>query len=289
MISTIWAYRLALNWYIVVCYWIFALLCLVMRIRFTWFGRLCSYSKSQCLYGKSNGDKLSAACSISRRTAFKAFYFIGIISTLFFIGVSNRSQLRTGSLIYEGMGSVPVALLCYLFHVSRRFYECGFVHKFSNSRLSLFAFLAGASFYVFVPLTYSTCDSVTFGDLTIDWTRNWVCAQLILFGLASVCQSVLHADLASLRHGTHEKKSPNYTAPPFQTALFPHYSMEIGVYILLSSFASDVETIRIFSLPAFFTIANLSVTASEQRKSYVFTSSRRRIELPKYNILPWIF
>lgn len=245
------------------CYWLCGAFALVLRV-------FSVRMKSIAAYGKLS--KLSQGGLCSRGTAFTAFYIIGL------------GMCAAITLCFQ---SVPFSVLgLYTIHVTRRLLESLFVHKWSSSeRMRWYTALAGTSFYVVTPLSLALSYNTT---LRLSTLRLCVC--VVLFLTANVLQYKVHKSLAALRPDTvTESGRRYYFCPPFRYILFPHYSLEVVLYSSLA-LMSPLEP-----LPwciTLWTLCNLGITASEQRKWYernLLTHAGDEVRLPKWNLVPFVF
>eukprot|EP00760_Papus_ankaliazontas_P024533 PhM_4_TR2382/c0_g2_i1/m.10456/K12345/SRD5A3; 3-oxo-5-alpha-steroid 4-dehydrogenase 3 len=233
--------------------------------------------------------------SMKRGTAFLCFYHVGVGMTLFCLVIvattATTTTTNTPMLIW-------VVFACYGLHTMRRMFECLFVHKFSQQeRMSLFVAAAGGSFYVATPLTF-----LFFFNASTYYSFTDVMA-LVTFVAINVAQNSVHKILASLRENNNNSNNSCatteervYHLPPFHKLLFPHYALEIALYVALAVLAfnptaTTTENICVF-FPALFSFVNLSATAREQRRWYEDRFSpnvREAARFPRFNIIPGVW
>ncbi|KAH8583911.1 3-oxo-5-alpha-steroid 4-dehydrogenase domain-containing [Cryptosporidium sp. chipmunk genotype I] len=114
---------------------------------------------------------------------FCYFYLVGTLMTIICIYLSYPDYYR---------------LLIFLLHVIRRLYEEVFIshHNTNYSRMSIFVFLFGLSYYVLMPITIMTIQ---------DFNGNFAILQFISFGTFSLIQYKSHVKLSNIRKTNSEE------------------------------------------------------------------------------------
>lgn len=167
------------------------------------------------LFGKlknENENKAKVFSDVPKRY-FLHFYIFGLL-----INLSLLLFFRSAILL-------STIFLC---HISRRLYECLYVHRFgSNSTMSLIHYLIGLIHYPFVGFTIIV--DYQYNDDQPSWFS--ICLAVFLFINASYVQYQVHRTLAE----TRRNESANYPIPngywPFQYFSCPNYIAEIILYI----------------------------------------------------------
>jgi hypothetical protein len=232
-------------------------------------------------------------------TAFLFFYTIGIIVNLVTIYLSIL-----GSYPHWSTG----LLIAYQLHLTRRFYECLFVHKFSlSAKMPLLLILAGTGHYIFTSFAFlpvslhleprfyeykGWIDPEEEHDVTnltlggeIDQLSVFIGIILFLFG--NIMQYIAHLKLASLRVNKDPEEKELYPLPTqslFKFSLTPHYTAEIAIYLGLSiarlglecqsGFRFDSGNVPFFLrfnglLLTLWVVTNLSTTALRTKQWYL--------------------
>lgn len=140
---------------------------------------------------------------------FCYFYLTGLIVTVACIYFSKKNY----------------RILFFLLHVIRRLFEEVFIsrHDTKYSRMNIFIFLFGLSYYIVMPITIVT---------TEDIRKDCLALQLVMFGVFSLIQHKTHVILSN----TRDKSSEEYGIPygsMFKFISCPHYLSEIGIYLSL--------------------------------------------------------
>lgn len=167
------------------------------------------------LFGKlknENQNKVQVFSDVPKRY-FLHFYIVGLL-----INLSLLFVFRSAILL----------LIIFLCHMSRRLYECLYVHRFgANSSMSFIHYLVGLIHYPFVGLTILVDDQ--YKDYQPSWLR--ICFALVLFINASYVQYQVHRTLAQ----TRRKDNENYPIPngyrAFQYFSCPNYIAEMVLYL----------------------------------------------------------
>lgn len=181
------------------------------------------------------------------------------------------------------MRSLPLSIALQI-QVTRRAYECLFVHKFSPNAMNLFQFVAGLSFYG--AASFDVMELLGSSDLDVFSNIHWwqACA-FILFLYCNYVQYRAHRLLASLREGRrgiHEYYLPS--GGWFEYISSPHYTAEIMSYFSLVWFTKGV--IVSVWLSTLFVTLNISHCAIRTHQWYKtkfkdYPRSRRAV-------LPWV-
>ena len=258
----------------IILYWSIAVCLITLRITNKSFQRLVAYSKSKYILEESVFEEFLVSLQVSRCCAFRFFYATGV-SVTFTLLVLN-TWFRTCEI------SRISALHAHLFHVIRRLFESFYVHKFSQSYISIAACAAGTSFYIMVPITYAY---VLERQHSVESYASGISLSIFgLFLLISCIQVHFHVQLSRLRA---QKFDDAFSIPPFEFVLFPHYTAEIALYAIVCLYSKEPIDFLLFSMPALFTVMNLGVTSAEQRLFY--TRNFPLSQAPKYNIFPLVY
>jgi hypothetical protein len=222
------------------------------------------------------------------KSYFIHFYATGLITSTVIILTLYRSK---------GFGVDQIKVIAFLAllntHLLRRFVECWifdrpgvrdpeFKPTSSSSSMSLPSYLLGMWFYVTLPICYSyqVLDETPFKDdeeeRGVSYYIQLVLSLVLFFG-AQAMQFSVHRYLATLKTLKRSSSSSSNTARPvpdghylFTLLIFPHYFMEISIYVGLSFLALTLgltSILPIFGVLAFVTL-NLSLNAKEQVFSY---------------------
>lgn len=211
----------------------------------------------------------SLVCFILELTVNKAwfryFYIIGIFTTAVCIYLSYPNYYR---------------LLIFLLHVIRRLYEELFIlhHNTKYSRMSIFVFLFGLSYYITMPITIMT---------TQDINGKFSVLQYIFFGIFSLIQYRSHVKLSNIR----KKNSLEYGIPyggMFKYISCPHYFSEIGIY--LSLFFDIIFNSRFLYIKTalLYVISCMYVNAVRTHKWYISYYKELYYSLNRKAIFPFI-
>ena len=115
--------------------------------------------------------------------------------------------------------------------MSRRLYECLYVHKFSDISSSILSALFASSYYFFVPLTSV---ELLFNAPTKALPNLPKVLLITIFLSTNYLQFKSHSILANLRQS--KTKEPQYSIPRgflFEYVSSPHYLCEIVAYLCL--------------------------------------------------------
>ncbi|VDN12189.1 unnamed protein product [Dibothriocephalus latus] len=157
------------------------------------------------------------------------------------------------------LGTLIPLLVCLL-HVTRRFYECLFVHVFSDSKMSVVHYLAGHFFYLSLPVCLVSSEPST--------DRGFASSSVFLSVviLLETGQHLAMKQLASLRPVESKGTKARYLPPTgsaFSYVTCPHFAMEIAFYITVH-FYLGLRFVP-FSALAMFVLVNQFCAA---RKNY---------------------
>lgn len=147
------------------------------------------------------------------KSSFLHFYIFGLVINLLLF-IIFRSAILLSTL--------------FLCHISRRLYECLYVHRFgSNSTMSVIHYLVGLVHYPFVGLTILV--DYQYSDHRPSFFT--IGLSVFLFIIASYVQYRVHLTLAKIPRNENEI----YPIPdgywPFQYFSSPNYIAEIVLYI----------------------------------------------------------
>ena len=258
-------------WWVAVAYWVAGIGLAQGLSRWQWLRAAAAYGRHNPIGG-----------AVPRAVGFSLLYVIGALFTVLWFapvasGINSAAELVSENAEHRPLTVVaawvsirwyamPVVAKVWLIHVLRRFFECVLVHRFSGT-MTLFGFVAAATFYVAYPATTrilcrgGACD----GTLTL--------TGVFSVGAACVCQlGQLAVHVALRRHGDTERATRHWAAPRrrtlptgngFQLVVAPHYTCEILMYTALA-FACTRSTYLdswLSSLPILFTLSNLCQAA----------------------------
>lgn len=124
-------------------FWIFGATCVLLKPQFRLLDELLTYGRLRSPTSKS----LPQSYTLKDSTVWTSLYLFGFIfSTL--ISYVIRQHSRTAE--------TPLSLTLFQFQTARRLFDCVAIHRFSATRrMPVHLFLAGLSYYVVAPLTYS--------------------------------------------------------------------------------------------------------------------------------------
>lgn len=166
------------------------------------------------------------------KSYFGHFYFVGLVSATIFFSCVNGSSILSPSWIE----------LLLLVHLSRRLYECRYVHEFRpGSQMNLAGYLLGIGHYLVLPLVFvgrSTQPDVDFLIITCILWNLWMQYE----------QHVHHRILAELRQSRSNSR-PTYSLPPnrrwFRWSWCPHYFAEILIYVSWAVLLTQQKTLSL--------------------------------------------
>ncbi|BHF64894.1 Steroid 5 alpha-reductase 3 [Sparganum proliferum] len=169
--------------------------------------------------------------------------------------------------------ATPVALHCKetstgtlvcLLHVTRRLYECLFVHVFSDSKMSIVHYLTGHFFYLSLPVC------ITCSEPTTDRGLASSAAFLAVIILLETGQHLAMKQLASLRPIGSKGMTTRYLPPTgslFSHVTCPHFSLELAFYIAVH-FYLGLRLVP-FSALTVFVLVNQVCSAQKNHRWYV--------------------
>mmetsp|Transcript_22081 Transcript_22081/g.48108 ORF Transcript_22081/g.48108 Transcript_22081/m.48108 type:complete len:350 (-) Transcript_22081:30-1079(-) len=173
---------------------------------------------------------------------FLHFYITGLLSsTALCMATYGREYPSVDNLLHN----IPTYLL--LMHLSRRLYECLYVHNFGCGKMHIGGYLLGIIHYIFIPFVFIQedwcCEAIDDGKDNV-FTQSASMAKII-FGTGLCCfgqvEQYLHHEILAELRGAKGGKSPSAAAKSSQYQLpagrwfryvsCPHYLAEILVYI----------------------------------------------------------
>jgi len=222
---------------------------------------------------------------------FLHFYITGILCTvglyLYVKSIDNQSNQNS------------VALTLLLIHLTRRCWECLYVHVWRpTSKMHLAGYFLGMVHYVLLPVVFmdtrSVCEEVSLDADSVDWPIAVVGALTCLW--AQYQQYRHHYFLAELRVTTKDGKTSqqDYKIPSkgwFHYVSCPHYTAEILIYmsfaLVLLSRSSGKSNHK--PLPLLLWVAtNLSVSAIKSHDWYLLHYPEYA-SLQRTAIIPFLF
>lgn len=172
---------------------------------------------------------------------FSHFYFFGLIWLLIYT-TTILPQLHHTNYIVIGI---------YSMQLTRRFIECIHTPSRSESRMHLFHYFAGFLFYTVTPIILLSNDG-SIQVYSFSFTAYFMILMILMYD-----QHSIHTYLYGLR----QNKKPAFPIA-FKYTLFPHYTCEIAIYVILSLLSSCGPSIVVW------VCVNLVVSANEQYKWY---------------------
>jgi 3-oxo-5-alpha-steroid 4-dehydrogenase 3 len=180
---------------------------------------------------------------------FLHFYGCGLLSfAVLYLGASFAAP----TMDQNPSLSHSTTLVLLVIHLSRRFYECVYVHRWtSQSKMHLAGYLVGIMHYILLPFVFVSvpCSQVAVSSLHVrdsesSSSRNWIITAASLFCLwAQYQQYRHHCLLARLRSPNNDnntlksksdaKSKTVYSLPVggwFRFVTCPHYLAEILIY-----------------------------------------------------------
>ncbi|KAL7065463.1 hypothetical protein AAHC03_05119 [Spirometra sp. Aus1] len=160
-------------------------------------------------------------------------------------------------------GTLILLLVCLL-HVTRRLYECLFVHVFSDSKMSIVHYLTGHFFYLSLPVC------IICSEPTTDHGLASSVAFLAVIILLETGQHLAMKQLASLRPIDSKGMTARYLPPRgslFSHVTCPHFSLELAFYIAVH-FYLGLRLVP-FSALTVFVLVNQVCSAQQNHRWYV--------------------
>jgi hypothetical protein len=169
------------------------------------------------------------------KRSFTHFYLFGLLSATILLHAWNESIL-----------SPSWAEILLFVHLSRRLYECLYVHQFRpESQMNLAGYLLGIGHYLILPLGFA-------GRSTRADDNVLVFACCVWNIWMQYEQYVHHRILAELRQQKPTSR-PAYSLPPnqrwFRWSLCPHYLAEIMIYASWAVLLAQQKTFPLAELP----------------------------------------
>lgn len=196
---------------------------------------------------------------------FSNFYFLGIFVTIYCLYTKYPHYMR---------------LSMFLIHNIRRYMEEKYlcVHNTKYSRMGLFVFVYGLSYYVMMPISIAVIP---------DFHNETAVYQILFFLFFSFFQFNSHLILAEIK-----KKSLDYAIPfggLFRFVSCPHYLCEIGIYFsLLFDVLSDINYLHI-QLAMIYVVVCMFVNAIRAHYWYINQFNHSYLVLRRKSIIPFIF
>lgn len=230
--------------------------------------------KKGIAYGKMLNANPKDKYAISSHLILTSAYVVGLlvltfVNFLVFIYHIGSATYWTWSLLFG-------------FQLSRRFYECLYVHKFSEKWGMLIQLPAAWWFYIQVIFSMS---SSLLSDPPQELSLPLLFISLLLFFLGSFLQHDSHLILAASRSGDSTKNE--YVIPTgglFKYLSTPHYFAEILIY---SGLTALVPSLIQSWLILFFVILNLGYTSHYTHKWY--QSNFKSYPKSRKALIPFIF
>lgn len=195
---------------------------------------------------------------------FRYFYLVGVIVTVCCIYSSHKNY----------------RILFFLVHIIRRLFEEVFIsrHETKYSRMNIFVFLFGISYYIIMPITIMITEDIRKSCLTL---------QFVLFGIFSLIQYKTHVILSNIKDKNHEKYGIPYGGI-FKFISCPHYFSEIGIY--LSLFFDTIFDSRLLHIKSvlLYIVVCMYVNAIRTHKWYINYYKESYICLNRKAIFPFI-
>ena len=210
-----------------------------------------SFLQSVALHGKMRTDtRRSGTSGVGRvcfgtmlldwndvtvdKAYFTHFYIVGVMNVLWCGGfVCIRSSvIRMREFVLWVM---------LLVHVSRRWYECSFVHVWRDgSKMHVAGYVVGIVHYLLLPYAFFDLGSCRRNDANTNFIGQVVCVVLFLFGQYQ--QYRHHNILARIRSGSTGVSCHQHAIPRtgwFEYVSCPHYLAEILIYLALVLYAKQ--------------------------------------------------
>ncbi|CUV06122.1 unnamed protein product [Cryptosporidium hominis] len=196
---------------------------------------------------------------------FRYFYLVGVFTTSICVYLSYPNCYR---------------LLFFLIHVIRRLYEEVFIsyHNTNYSRMSIFVFLFGISYYIIMPITLLA---------TQDFYGKFVVLQYISFAAFSLVQHKSHVKLSNIRRANSEEYGIPYGGM-FKFVSCPHYFSEIGIYLSLFFDAIFNSNNLHIATALLYIISCMYVNAIRAHKWYINYYKESYLSLNRKAIIPYI-
>lgn len=296
--------RLVLEWIwcLILCALLFAFACYYCinhghsRVQRSTNVKLAAFLNDILSYGKTKiGNDYTLFLNVPKRY-FQHFYFWGTVwnFVVIFVYIVSPYTLKNtldGCGLFNDNRIILLYLCLYEFHLIRRLYECLCVSIFGKeSRMHVFQYVFGLTFYTFAPLTFVVFSKHHKGPSFEFNVFNIL--PIVLFFFGNYKQFRLHSILANLRANARGPKR-QYFVPKsdwFEYVSSPHYLAEIIIYGSLFLGLRDQYTsiwgwISMISV----IITNLGFSAIQTHHWYKAKFDESYNKLNRHALVPFVF